>query len=729
MKNYARTPTIFQMEATECGAAALAMILAYHGRNIPLEQVRIDVDVTRYGCKAENIKKAAEECHGLTCEHFYYDTSSESYSQICQLPMPCIIWWNYNHFVVLEGIRWQGEKFKCFYINDPARGRLKLTEEEFSRGFMPAKHKHGVVMTFQKTKEFQKKRKKSSLLTTLKKRLSGQYSVIFKLFYIGLLLVFPGLVLPVLSQVFIDDVLCRGYTDWLTRILIFMGACMILRMSLSYYRGTLLQKLKSKMSLVSGKKFLHHLFRLPIVFFTQRSPGVLMQRMQNNIELNDFLAGDFAETILNCLIAVFYLVILFFYSPVMASIGVAEFVISITITLIGRKMLMDFMNKSLITLEKFQSAVISGIGNMDSLQASGAEVQYSEKLLGYQANYAEACQKSNRFQQIVNCIPEGLKNITDVVLLLIGSILVIRGEITMGMLVAFNSLFDSFSQPVNSIIQSVKDFQNLKAQIYKVEDIENYSQDAAFDLTQKKQQFNEKLKGNIEIKQIRFGYSRLQPAFIENFSISLRAGESVAITGESKCGKSTIFKIIGGIYSPWDGEILIDGICAQEIPEKILHASVACIEQGLMLFPGTVRDNITMLNSAILEEDMIAAAKDACIHDVIQQLPGGYDYQISENTLSGGECQRIEIARALATNPSVLIMDEATSALDPLTEKQVMDNLRRRGCTCIMIAHRLSTIKDCNEIIVMKEGKIIQHGTHEELLKSVGEYHNLVCSC
>lgn len=711
MKGYIKTPTIFQMEATECGAASLSMIFAYYGKHLPLEQMRIETGVSRDGCNAGNIMRAAKK-YGLEC-HGYRKEPSE----LRNLPLPCIIHWNFNHFVVFEGF-----KGKYAYINDPAMGRRKLTADELDEAFT------GIVLTFGKTDDFVKEKKKNSLFSVVKQRLKGQYSVIFKLFYVGLLLVFPGLVLPVLSQVFIDDVLCGGYIDWLTKILVFMSVCLVLKVSLSYYRSLVLQKLKSKMTLVSGHSFLRHMFNLPISFFDQRYTGDLVSRIQNNSEVNEFLAGDFAETILNILIAVFYLIILFLYSPLMTCIGIINVAISLFVIMLSNKTVAMSTIKLQMTGGKLYGAVCAGLSITDTIKASGVETQYSERILGHQANNASLSQKLNRFQQMVGIVPEAVNNLADVLLLVIGGILVIRGNLTMGMLVAFNSLFDSFCKPVNSLVGFIKNIQTLKSNVKRVEDIENYEQDELITNRDSESTIMHKLEGNVKLDNVSFGYSTLKPALVENFSFELRPGQTIAFVGSSGCGKSTISKVISGLYKPWSGKVLLDGRNMNEISKKVLNASVATVSQNITLFSGTIRNNITMWNNAVLEEDMIEAAKDACIHDFIEQQPGGYDYVLSENAsnLSGGQRQRLEIARALATKPSILIMDEATSALDPIVEKQIMDNLRRRGCTCIIIAHRLSAIRDCNQIIVMQKGKIIQRGNHKTLLAEEGYYREFI---
>lgn len=698
------------MEATECGAASLSMIFGYFGKFIPLEQMRIETGVSRDGCNAANIMKAAKR-YGLDCRGFRREPNA-----LKEIQTPCIIHWNFNHFVVFEGI-----KGKYAYINDPAVGRRKLTWEELDESFT------GIVLTFAKTEQFKPEKKQSGLLKFVQSHIKGQYGVLFKLFYIGILLVFPGLVLPVLSQVFLDDVLLAGYTDWLVKILVFMGCLVGMKAGLTYYRSLVLQKLRSKMTLMSGLKFLQHMFRLPIGFFDQRYSGDLVGRMDNNTQVNEFLAGDLAETVLNIFVAIFYLIILFLYSPIMTAIGLLNVIISMVIIFLSNKVIANNSMKMQISGGKLYGTVCAGISITDTLKASGAESAYISRILGYQAKNANHDQEMGRFQQIVGAIPRAVGSIIDTILLLVGGILVIRGQMTMGMLVAFNSLFDSFCEPINQLVTFVQKIQTMKANISRVEDISKYKQDIRFE-KKGSANINGKLDGKVELKNISFGYSSLKPALVENFSFKLNSGESIAFVGASGCGKSTIAKVVSGLYQPWSGSVLMNNTPLDMIPKSVVNASIATVNQNITLFSGSIKDNITMWNSAILEKDMIDAAKDACIHDTIMQLPGGYDYFLAEgaSNMSGGQRQRMEIARALATKPTILIMDEATSALDPIVEKKILDNIKKRGCTCIIVAHRLSAIRDCNQIVVMKQGKIVETGTHETLISKDGYYKNLI---
>ncbi len=711
MGNYSKTPTIYQMEATECGAASLSMIFAYFGKNIPLEQMRIETGVSRDGCNAGNIMRCAKK-YGLECRGFRKEPAA-----LRELQPPCIIHWNFNHFVVFEGF-----KGKHAYINDPAMGRRKLTMEELDDAFT------GVVLTFSKTDSFVKEKKKNTMMTFIKHRLSGQYSTLFRLLFVGLLLVFPGVLFPVLSQVFMDDVLVGGNTSWFTKLIIFMCATVFLQAALTIYRNIVLAKLQKKMVLLSAREFLHNMFRLPISFFDQRYVGDLSGRVSNNANVSVFLAGELAETVLNIFVAMFYLVLLLIYSPILTAIALATVVVNLVVVKITSGMLSNASIKLQQDSGKLAGAVCAGLSITSTLKASGAENEYVGRILGYNAKTISTEQKLSKTQQVINAIPDAVKMLGDVLVIIVGGLIVINGNMTVGMLVAFTTLFGSFSEPIDALVGFVKNIQTTKADINRVEDIMKYPLDEKFDASTAKNQMKTKLDGSVELEDIAFGYSRLKDPIVAGFSFKIDCGSSIAFVGSSGCGKSTVSKIVSGLYKPWQGRLLFDGVPVEEIPNEVMNASVSTVSQNITLFSGTVRDNLTMWNSSISESDMIAAAKDACIHDIISQKPGAYDYKLTEGAtnLSGGQRQRLEIARALATNPTVLIMDEATSALDPVVEKKIMDNIKRRGCTCVIVAHRLSAIRDCDQIIVMNRGKIVQRGSHDELAQVEGHYKRFI---
>ena len=705
-----KTPTIYQMEATECGAASLTMVFGYYGKFLPLEQMRIETGVSRDGCNAKNILRAARK-FGMEAKGY-----KKSLEGLLEMEAPCIIHWNFNHFVV-----WEGVQGKYAYINDPAMGRRKLTMEELDDCYT------GVVLAFQPTESFEKSKKKKTLMSFIKKRLKGQTGTITALFTIGLLMVFPGMVIPVFSQFFIDEIISAGHDDWMSVFLAVMAFTVLFKQGLTYYRGMLLQKFQNKMALTSAHEFLSHMFRLPMSFFDQRYSGDLAQRVDNNNNVSTFLAGELAETVLNIFVAAFYLILLLVYSPLLTLIGIFNVVFNLVVVKLSSNSISSMTMKFQQDQGKLVGSLFAGLNITATLKASGAESGYVSRIQGNYAKTTLLEQKIGKRQEILNAIPTAANEITSVLVLMLGGLLVIKGNLTAGMLVAYTSLLDSFTDPVNKLVQFVQKIQTLKADMSRVEDIMKYEEDGKFKET-KKIPMTMKLEGVVDLEDISFGYSILENPLVEGFNFHLNSGSSIAFVGASGCGKSTVSKIVSGLYLPWGGEVRMDGVPMANIPKEILSSSISTVSQEITLFSGTIKDNLTMWNKSVMDVDIVKAAKDACIHDVITSKPGAYDFKLAEggSNLSGGQRQRLEIARALVTNPSILIMDEATSALDPVVEKEIIDNIKRRGCTCVIVAHRLSAIRDCDEIIVMDRGKIVQRGNHEELAKVDGHYQRLI---
>ena len=705
-----KTPTIYQMEATECGAASLTMVFGYYGKFLPLEQMRIETGVSRDGCNAKNILRAARK-FGMEAKGY-----KKSLEGLLEMEAPCIIHWNFNHFVV-----WEGVQGKYAYINDPAMGRRKLTMEELDDCYT------GVVLAFQPTESFEKSKKKKTLMSFIKKRLKGQTGTITALFTIGLLMVFPGMVIPVFSQFFIDEIISAGHDDWMSVFLAVMAFTVLFKQGLTYYRGMLLQRFQNKMALTSAHEFLSHMFRLPMSFFDQRYSGDLAQRVDNNNNVSTFLAGELAETVLNIFVAAFYLILLLVYSPLLTLIGIFNVVFNLVVVKLSSNSISSMTMKFQQDQGKLVGSLFAGLNITATLKASGAESGYVSRIQGNYAKTTLLEQKIGKRQEILNAIPTAANEITSVLVLMLGGLLVIKGNLTAGMLVAYTSLLDSFTDPVNKLVQFVQKIQTLKADMSRVEDIMKYEEDGKFKET-KKVPMTMKLEGVVDLEDISFGYSILEKPLVEGFNFHLNSGSSIAFVGASGCGKSTVSKIVSGLYLPWGGEVRMDGVPVGNIPKEILSSSISTVSQEITLFSGTIKDNLTMWNKSVMDVDIVKAAKDACIHDVITTKPGAYDFKLAEggSNLSGGQRQRLEIARALVTNPSILIMDEATSALDPVVEKEIIDNIKRRGCTCVIVAHRLSAIRDCDEIIVMDRGKIVQRGNHEELAKVDGHYQRLI---
>lgn len=710
---YHRTPTVYQMEVSECGAASLSMILQYYGKYVALEQMRIETGVSRNGCNAKNLCIAAEKM-GLE----YAASKRPLDKMLFKSQTPCIIHWNYSHFVVFEGTQ-----FGKYVLNDPQRGRVRLTKEELEEGYS------GTVLEFKPGENFKKDGKKKSLWGFMKNRLEGQKATLWALFLMQLALIVPGILNPVFDQVFLDTILVKNVHTWLKWLLLMMILTAIYDAYFTYINSRITLLLRTKMSLISSDKMIAHLLRLPMDFFEQRFAGDIVNRVQNNVAVSNFLAGKLVGTLISLITATVYFIIMLFYSPVLSIVGLLFSIISIVIAIITSRKIRFTTMKFSMDSGKLYGALYNGLSASSSLKAVGAENEYTGRMLGYYAEVSNNDQKLGRMQTALGVIPDMLKTINSVVLLVWGSYYVVDGQLSIGMLMAFTGFLGSFSAPFGDVVGFVRSIQQVRIDMLRVEDIMNYREEDNYIADKDESLLGKKLAGEIDLENISFAYGKLDKPFIKNFNFHLDSGKTVALVGPSGCGKSTISKMLSCLYRPWTGDILLDGIELDKIPQEVISSSISVVTQTISLFDGTIYDNIAGWNSVLNEEDIIQAAKDACLHDEITMKQGAYDFKLTENgaNLSGGQRQRVEIAKALAINPTILIMDEATSALDTATEKQILDNIKRRHCTCVIVAQRLSTIRDCDEIIVLDHGVIKERGTHEELMSLPnGMYHNLI---
>jgi NHLM bacteriocin system ABC transporter peptidase/ATP-binding protein len=704
------------MEAVECGAASLAMVLAYHGRHVSLEELRLLCGVTRDGSKASNVIKAART-FGMIARGFKKEPAS-----LRDMPLPQIVFWNFNHFVVVEGFK-DGKVF----VNDPAMGPRKLDDAEFDESFT------GVVLTFEPGEDFHPGGSPPSVIAALRRRFVGLGEAVTYLVMVGLALVVPGLVIPVFSSVFVDKFLIGGLEGWLKPLLIGMVLTAFLRMALTWLESYYLLRVQTQIALSSASKFFWHVLKLPVEFFTQRSPGEISVRVALNDHVAVLLSSDLAHAVLSVITTVFFVFLMFSYDVVLTCVSIAVVSLNlVALRLIARRT-EELSQKLSIDGGKVMGASMNGLLLMETVKSSGSESDFFARWAGYQAKYVVSEQEVARVGMLLGSLPGLLTAINAALVLGLGGLRVIDGHLSLGQLVAFQSLVASFVGPITTLVGLGTKLQEAKGDMRRLDDVMQYPQDPWISkarlLSDAGKQMAPKLDGLVELRNVEFGYSRTDPPLIRGINLTLHPGERVAIVGPSGCGKSTVSKLVMGLYKPWAGEILFDGNPRESIGRYEFTSSVAMVDQDVVMFEGSVRDNLTLWDSNVAEADLMQAAKDACIHDMIRSRAGGYDAKIEEGgrNLSGGQRQRLEIARALTGNPRVLVLDEATSALDADTEKIIDDNLRRRGCACLIIAHRLSTIRDSDEIIVLDRGEIIERGTHESLMESeIGFYRRLV---
>lgn len=713
MEKEKKVPVILQMEALECGAASLAMILAYYKKYIPLEQLRSECNVSRDGSSAKYILKAAIH-HGLEAKG--YKMSLERLKQETEFPV--IIHWNFNHFVVLCGFNG-----KAAIINDPAGGRVSVDMEEFDRSFT------GIVLKFKPGAGFVPTGKPKSISSFVKKRLAGSSGPLLLILTMGLILSLLELLKPVFYKIFTDEILIGGAYEKIRPLLISMFITLVAGFLAEVMKSVYLARLQAKMSIGASSSFMWHILRLPVEFFSQRFAGDIVSRQQSNTEIAAALCTQIAPIALNVVMIGIYLTVMIYYNFLMSLIGIGSALINILLIRSVSKQNANASRSMQRDSGKLSGIMIAAVSMIETIKASGAEFGFFEKIAGYQTKYNNALLSLKKRNAMIAVIPQILTGLSTGAILMLGVYNIFNGSFTIGALMAFQSFMNLFLTPVGSLVDSIQVFQNLGGNIERVHDVMNCPVDRVFDLSQKRDEY-EKLSGEVELKNISFGYSPLAPPLIENFNLKVKKGSMTALVGGSGSGKSTIAKLISGLYVQRSGELLFDGKTIQEIDRYVFTGSVAVVDQSISLFGGSIKDNITMWDQTIPDDIIVAACKDACIHDDIMMLKDGYLSPVAENggNFSGGQRQRLEIARAFVAQPSIMILDEATSALDPGTEKLVMDAVKRRGITCFVIAHRLSTIRDADEIILLEYGREVERGTHRTLIEKNGKYAALVRS-
>lgn len=708
----ADVPVIMQMEALECGAASLAMVLAYYGKWLPLEQVRFDCGVSRDGSNARNILKAARS-YGLAAKGYRYEPNDLRRDG----KFPCIIHWNFNHFVVLDGFR--GNKA---ILNDPAKGKYAVSLKTFDDSFT------GICLLFEPTEDFTAGGKPPSVLAYAKKRLKGAGSAVAFAAITALITAITGVISPAFSRVFVDRLLTGKNPEWFIPFIIGLSLLGILQLVVGWINAVYSLKINGKLAMVGSTTFMWKVLRMPMEFFSQRMAGDIQGRQSSNASIAGSLVNTFAPLALNAVMMVFYLIVMIRYSLLLTVIGILSVLINLVFSNIISKKRINITRVQMRDSGKLAGATVAGIEMIETIKASGAENGFFEKWAGYQASANTQQVKFQKLNQLLGQLPALVSSVCNTAVLMVGVYLAMQGRFTVGMIMAFQGFLGSFISPATLLISAGQSLQEMRTEMERIEDVMRYPTDVPEDEPVSDNCEYDKLSGNIEMKNVTFGYSRLAEPLIENFNLSLKTGSRVAFVGPSGCGKSTLSKLISGLYKPWSGEILFDGKKISEIDRSVFTGSLAVVDQDIILFEDTIANNIKMWDNSIEDFEMIMAARDAQLHEDIMQREGGYQYKMTEGgkDFSGGQRQRMEIARVLAQDPTIIILDEATSALDAKTEYNVVNSIKDRGITCIVVAHRLSTIRDCDEIIVMDNGRVAERGTHDELMKKGGMYAELV---
>ena len=712
-KGVAKTPVVMQLEALECGAACLTMILAYYGKWIPLEQIRSDCGVSRDGSNARNILIAARH-YGLEAHGYRYEPQDIKEEG----QFPCIIHWNFNHFVVLNGFK--GNKV---YLNDPAKGAYTVTMEAFDEAFT------GVCLQFEPTEAFEPSGKPKSMLEFAAERLKGTRTAMIFSVLTCVISALIGVIRPAFSRVFMDRLIVGKSTEWTVPFLILLGVFSLLEIVMSAVNAVYSLRINGKMAAVGNSEYMWKVLRMPMEFFSQRMAGDIQSRQSSNASIANTLINTFAPLVLNVVMMVFYLVVMVRYSVLLTLIGIGSLAVNALVSRYISEKRINLTRVSMRDSAKLSSATVAGISMIETIKAAGAENGYFGRWAGYQASVNSKSISFLKLNQYLGMIPQLVSTIANNAVLIIGVWLTMQGQFTVGMIMAFQSFLSSFMSPAMTLVSAGQTLQEMRTQMERINDVMEYPTDSAFAEDDEDEEYS-KLSGNVELKHVVFGYSPLAEPLIKDFNMTLTPGKTVAIVGGSGCGKSTMSKLISGLYQPWSGEILFDGKPMKKIGKSVFTGSLAVVDQDIILFEDTIANNIKMWDDSIEDFEMILAARDAQLHDDIMSRPGGYQYKINEGgkDFSGGQRQRMEIARVLAQDPSIIILDEATSALDAKTEYEVVRAIRDRGITCIVIAHRLSTIRSCDEIIVMDSGEIVDRGTHAELMSRDGLYKELVTS-
>lgn len=708
-----KVPVIMQMESTECGAASLAMILAYYGKWLPLGQVRYDCGVSRDGSSLLNVSKAAKNYGLLTQAYSIADPDD-----LKKITLPCIVHWDFAHFVVVTGI-----SRDRIFINDPAQGKIKISKKEADTSLT------GVVLTFAPGPKFKRGGHRASIASFTKERLQGAKEALLFAFITGIIIALAGVAAQIFTQVFMDDILTHRNPEWFPLFMILFGCLFLVQTVIQLLSDIYSRAFRMKLSIIGNSSFLRHLLKLPMRFFEQHVPGDLLMRQGSAATVASILVGELASVVTNVALLVIYLFFMMRYNLVLTGIAALSTVLNLLMTRFVAEKQVNLIRVSERRRGHLMSRTMSGLRDIESVKAAGAEKEFFRRWSNTYAASYNSDVSTNKTVAYLGTLPALLISISNTIVLGLGAWYIIAGEMTVGMLMAFQGIMASFTGSSGSIVGTFNSLLTLRADMERMEDVYRADPDFALERSNTEDLLHTgKLGGRLELRNVSFGYNKLDPPLVDDFNLKVESGRSVALVGPTGCGKSTIANIIAGINQAWSGEVLYDGLPLGRIDRSTFVNSVAVVSQGHFIFSGTVADNIKMWDGTIEDFAMILACYQAQIHKDIASRPKAYESAINEggSNFSTGQLQRMEIAAALVREPIILILDEATSALDARTESLVMSTIKEMGITLVIVAHRLSTVRDCDEIIVMEKGKAIERGNHDELMALKGRYYDLM---
>ncbi len=707
-----RTPTMLQLEAVECGAVALGIVLGHFGRWVPLEELRASCGVSRDGSRASNLAAAARQ-YGCDVDAFRMEPA-----HLAEMAMPLIAHWGMNHFVVIEGI-----SARHAYINDPASGPRRITMEELGQQFT------GIVLSAKPGPAFKKEGDPPRALGGIIRRIRGNEASFGFLLGVSVLLMVPALMVPAFSQIFIDDVLVGRFDNWLSPLLWGMAATSLVMAAITWLQLDLLLRLETKLSVAGSANFLSRLTQLPIVYFAQRHPGDITGRVMLNDRVARLVSGDVGRGLLGIITALAYAVAMLLYDGALTALVVLAATVNLAALAWLSRSLSDDNQRLLTRTLRSDGMAKQGLQMIETYRSSGTEQLLLSQLAGSRAGVANIAQRLAVRRGLLEGLPTFIAAATAAIVLVLGGQKIMDGALSVGQLVAFQALATGFMAPVTQLIGVASQMQDARANLTLLEDTLHHPLAPEF-ISADAKSAPARLAGHVELRDVVFGHSRLEAPLLQGISLVIQPGRRLGIVGGSGSGKSTLALLIAGLYAPWSGDVLLDGRPVGTIPREELRRDVAVMDQRGYLFDGTVRDNISMWDPTLADERLVECAQDAVIHDEILARRGGYAGAVSEEgrNWSGGQRARMEMARAIVTNPSILILDEATAALDNRSEATLMRNLRRRGCTMLIIAHRLALVRDCDEVIVMDRGRIVQQGRPEDLASNEGLFRTMLQS-